>query len=252
MLLLLPAPGRAANVIVGTHVLFPNTALQTVTISITGGEQIAGEDFYAQVGDGGAFNGGVDTKPSISFATIASGTIFNGNTNGDFTDPGNGTTHPLIWVDGTTTNSGTVSANGTLATILLDTTNLWSGTYALNLTNVASSHGSFNTTLRDASAGIVPLSIINGSLIIGTPIAGDFDRNSVVDMSDYVMWRNGLGTTFTPADYDAWRSHYGQTLMLGASVGSGVAVPEPGALLLLLAGISAFVGTRHRRAASSA
>jgi hypothetical protein len=240
---------RSANVSVGTHILLPNTALQPVWISVTGGEQIAGEDFYAQVGDGGAYNGGTDTKPSISFATIASNTIFSGNTNGDFNDAGNSTTHPLIWVDGTTTNSGTVSANGSLALLLFDTTNLWSGTYSLKLTGVASSRGSFNTTLRNAAAGVVPLSITNGSLIIGTPIAGDFDKNGVVDAADYVVWRDGLGTIYTQADYDAWRGHFGQTLMTGAGIGVSASVPEPAALLLLTTAL-AVLGSGRRRAAA--
>jgi hypothetical protein len=38
-------------VTVGSHVLLPNTANQVISISVSGGEQIAGEDFFAQVGD---------------------------------------------------------------------------------------------------------------------------------------------------------------------------------------------------------
>ncbi len=195
----------AASVTVGNHVLLPDTPNQIVSLYVSGGEQIAGEDFFAQVGDGGTFNGGVNTKPTITYVDMVYGSIFGENNNGPFGDPGNGSLHPLIWVDSTTTISGTVSANGRLAVLVLDTTGLFSGTFPLLLTGVANSYGSFNTTLRDASANLIPLNINNGSLIVATPTPGDFNLDGEVDSADYVAWRNGLGTKYTPADYSDWR-----------------------------------------------
>ena len=79
--------------------------------------------------------------------------------------------------------------------------------------------------------------------VVGIP--GDFDNNGVVNAGDYVIWRKGLGTTFTPADYDVWRSHFGQPPGSGAAFGASTAVPEPAtAVLLLIAGL--FMAHSHR------
>lgn len=39
--------------------------------------------------------------------------------------------------------------------------------------------------------------------------AGDFNHDGFVDAADYVLWRNGLGTSFTPEDYGVWRNNFG-------------------------------------------
>jgi hypothetical protein len=80
--------------------------------------------------------------------------------------------------------------------------------------------------------------------VVGIP--GDFDNNGAVNAGDYVAWRKGLGTTFTPADYDVWRSHFGQPPGSGAAFGASAAVPEPAtAMMLLIAGLL----TAHSRRA---
>jgi hypothetical protein len=63
-------------------------------------------------------------------------------------------------------------------------------------------------------------------------IAGDFNRDAVVDAADYALWRDGLGTTFMPSDYNVWRSHFGQTAGSG-SFALG-AVPEPATLAMVI------------------
>ncbi len=234
----------AANIDVGTHVLLPNAASQIVTIHVTGGEQIAGEDFYAQIGDGGTYLGGSDVKPAFTNVDVLGGTMFAASNNGSYGDPngtppGSNAGHPLIWVDGTTTVSGSVTASGLLATLTINTTGLNSGTFPLLLSGVAGTLGSFDTTLRDASGDAIPLSISNGSLIVAIPIAGDYNRNGTVDAADYTVWRNGLGSSYTPADYDVWKSHFGQSLGSGSAGASPspAAVPEPSTACLVLAAI---------------
>ena len=59
---------------------------------------------------------------------------------------------------------------------------------------------------------------------------GDFNHDGTVDGGDYVVWRKGLGTKYTPADYDSWRANFGQTYATGAGT-SLSAVPEPGTLV---------------------
>jgi hypothetical protein len=84
------------------------------------------------------------------------------------------------------------------------------------------------------------------TVIATTPIAGDFNENGIVDAADYVVWRNGLGTVYTPADYDLWRANFGRTLT--ASLGN--AVPEPATWFLLMGAIFA-LPTRGRRLSRS-
>lgn len=80
----------------------------------------------------------------------------------------------------------------------------------------------------------------------GGGLAGDYNADGLVNAVDYTVWRDNLGLsdaalngngtgdvsgTVVAADYDAWNSNY------GASAFSAVSIPEPGALLLVLAGI---------------
>ena len=81
---------------------------------------------------------------------------------------------------------------------------------------------------------------------------GDFNADGTANAADYVVWRNGLGTSYTQADYDVWRAHFGQTAgSLGASAGlpSSVkpAVPEPtsAALTLFAMSLLAFLHRAH-------
>ncbi|MEX0611588.1 MAG: hypothetical protein WD738_19305 [Pirellulales bacterium] len=70
-------------------------------------------------------------------------------------------------------------------------------------------------------------------------LAGDFNGDGSVDTADYVVWRKGLGVTYTPDDYNVWRAQFGQ--MIGGGSGSSLdqpsqsAVPEPATLLIVFA-----------------
>jgi hypothetical protein len=87
------------------------------------------------------------------------------------------------------------------------------------------------------------------------PVPGDYNGNGIVDAADYSIWRNTLGSTtdlrangnnsgasaniIDQADYTYWKTHFGQT---SASGGGAFGVPEPVAILLLLAGgMSSFI-----------
>jgi hypothetical protein len=68
-------------------------------------------------------------------------------------------------------------------------------------------------------------------------LPGDYNKDNIVDATDYVVWRKGLGTVYTQADYDVWRAHFGQTDGNGAtlpSVDPSAAVPEPPTMLVCL------------------
>jgi WD40 repeat protein len=88
-------------------------------------------------------------------------------------------------------------------------------------------------------------------------IPGDFNNDGTVDAADYVVWRNGLGTTYTPADYDAWRANFGRSAGGAAAVAEHAAsnanvaqIPEPTAAVLIVIGLAltpCAVGRRPRR-----
>jgi probable HAF family extracellular repeat protein len=69
-------------------------------------------------------------------------------------------------------------------------------------------------------------------------IPGDFNHDGAVDAKDYVVWRKTDGT---PAGYNLWRTHFGQTpgsgSNLGATGSASAAVPEPASALLVLLGL---------------
>ena len=77
-------------------------------------------------------------------------------------------------------------------------------------------------------------------------LPGDFNRDNVVDASDYIVWRNGLGTTYIPYDYDLWKSHFGKTAGSNAGATVNAVVPEPSTLVMLVLA-SAGLCSRRRR-----
>jgi hypothetical protein len=80
-------------------------------------------------------------------------------------------------------------------------------------------------------------------------LAGDFNRDGVVDTADYVVWRDTAGSfgyfaadangdnSVNEADYAVWRANFGRTS--GAGAGQLAGVPEPSVVAMLLL---AFVG----------
>lgn len=79
--------------------------------------------------------------------------------------------------------------------------------------------------------------------------AGDFNGDGTVNAADYVVWRKGLGTTYTQNDYNAWRAHFGQTAGSGAAAASPsqIAVPEPSSAFLLLVAVVTLGVSVHGR-----
>lgn len=85
-------------------------------------------------------------------------------------------------------------------------------------------------------------------LLAAAGLVGDYNEDGTVDAADYTTWRDNLGTAFAlpnrdPAnsgdvsvdDYASWKANFGTT-----APGTGGAVPEPAAgLLLLAAGLGA-------------
>jgi len=86
---------------------------------------------------------------------------------------------------------------------------------------------------------------------MGYPLAqvpGDYNNDGTVNAADYVVWRKGLGTTYTPANYNVWRAHFGQTAGSGsgATGSASAAVPEPASATLVAAAAVISLGWRRR------
>lgn len=119
----------AAFIVVGTHVLLPNTPNQPIDIFVTGGEQIQGVNLNAQIGDDPTAAGTpifqFDNNQHLAFpgpnlsTLIRPGSVFSPPAGFGENDM---TFYPALWQSSSTTSSGTVAANGLLATLYVDTT----------------------------------------------------------------------------------------------------------------------------------
>jgi hypothetical protein len=108
------------------------------------------------------------------------------------------------------------------------------------------------TNISGANDGLAIDDFTIGS-VLAPGVAGDYNNNGRVDTADYVVWREfrNQATTIpndiTPGtvvaqDYIEWQNRFGRTAV---EFGGGVAVPEPGAILWVVAAIGAvFFGRR--------
>lgn len=145
---------------VGDFQLFPDTPGQEIEILVSGGDPVEGLNFNVQIGDGGVDLGGTTVGPSVADIDILTGTIFDGNHTG-FVDPEAvaGVDFPLVEIRTTTTNMDTVAADGLLATLWIDTTDIHSGVFPLILgdqLNMATNFAGLPATITDGTITIVP------------------------------------------------------------------------------------------------
>lgn len=89
-------------------------------------------------------------------------------------------------------------------------------------------------------------------------VAGDYNNDGTVDAADYTKWRDNLNKsvtlpndstpgTVTTDDYNVWKANFGASGGSGSGGASGIAVPEPSTLCMLL--LVAVVGVVQRRRA---
>jgi hypothetical protein len=107
-------------------------------------------------------------------------------------------------------------------------------------------------TLGGSAASLFNLLIGPTSIVLQAPFESDFSRDGGVNAADYVTWRKGEGTTYTPTLYTTWRSQFGEPSSPAAASGSSfeesAAVPEPATVLLLAAGLLPLLRIRRRNA----
>jgi hypothetical protein len=63
-------------------------------------------------------------------------------------------------------------------------------------------------------------------------LPGDFNLDGVVGAEDYVVWRKLYATRYADADYATWYAQFASN-----TGGQGGAVPEPGAVVMVIVGI---------------
>ncbi|MEX0612042.1 MAG: PEP-CTERM sorting domain-containing protein, partial [Pirellulales bacterium] len=88
------------------------------------------------------------------------------------------------------------------------------------------------------------------SLMAQAILAGDFNRDNVVDAADYGVWRKSYGQsvpqytggdgdgdgTIGDGDYNVWQTNFGTTAAGSGEGRFSAAVPEPASVLLLAIG----------------
>jgi fibronectin-binding autotransporter adhesin len=99
--------------------------------------------------------------------------------------------------------------------------------------------------------------------VTGVTLAGDYNQDGIVDAADYVVWRKNQGTTnalpndptggtIGTAQYNTWRTDFGQTAGSGSALPSAkplsAAVPEPATWVLLMITMMAICAQRRHTA----
>ncbi len=106
------------------------------------------------------------------------------------------------------------------------------------------------------AGGRIELTTVDSASL--TPaVAGDYNRDGVVNAADYIVWRNNEGTTnplpndpiggtIGLAHYNQWRANFGQIAGSGVAASVNAAVPEPATLVLLLLSAASCCPWRRR------
>ena len=137
----------------GTHELQPDQPGQQIELLVTGGQPVAGLEFYAQLPSGA-------DGPCFQAADVLTGTIFEGNHDQDPFAGWQSYVHSHDLYVGVATQAGTVSAAGRIVTLTVDTTGIENGTFLLQLCNdVEEAQTNFAGTealLSDGTLVVVP------------------------------------------------------------------------------------------------
>ena len=245
-LLGLAMTARANPVIdVGVVPLLPNTPEQKVRIYVSDGIDVQGLNFNIQIADGGVAAGGSIVGPEIEDVDILFGTPFDGNNTGQ----NDSLSMRQIWVQTTTTASGTVFANGLLAILTINTAGFAGQVFDLKVGDTLNGDTDF--------AGL-PIDVTNGYLAIlaTAAFAGDRNADGFVGQDDLDIVLEKWGQSVTPGipadptgngfvgqgDLDTILADWG----MGTPPSVPGAVPEPASVLLLSAGGLALIRRRRR------
>jgi hypothetical protein len=189
----------------------------------------SGGNNWSNVSAGGADNGGVPAANDTPHIIPTDGAARTNLADSDMlymeiggTTPGSD--YDRLSVAGSATLDGTLDVsliNGFMPTAGQPFTILAAGSIVNN-----------GLALATADASLFNLIVGSTSVMleaIGLP--GDFNHDGTVDAADYVVWRKTDGTQ---TGYNAWRTHFAQTVGGGAGASGNSAAPEPSTFILLL------------------
>ncbi|WP_425400438.1 BNR-4 repeat-containing protein [Aeoliella sp.] len=140
---------------------------------------------------------------------------------------------------------GSIYAAGTIAVQLDGAAESLSSGDEFDLLDFDGLFGDMESLILPAlSEGLVwdnSLFLSDGVLSVTTGLSGDFNGDNMVNLADYTVWRNTLGSTgaglaadangdlhVNQLDYLAWKSQFGETLSVETFTGANV--PEPSTL----------------------
>ncbi len=199
----------------------------TLTVGVNGG---GGTWSTAIAGAGGFTKMGGGTETLTATNTYTGPTAVQGGTlsisNAYLADA-----NDVLLTTGATFNLN-FAGTDTIRSLLFDNAGQATGTWG------APGSGAAHTSSLFSGTGLLNVTTAVGP--VGVP--GDYNGNGVVDMADYVLWRNGgplqnevnsIGVVDS-TDYDSWRARFGNTSGSGSSLGSSSAVPEPTSLVLVV------------------
>lgn len=129
--------------------------------------------------------------------------------------------------------------------------------YAYDLENT------FQRTLLLGSQSATDFEVGDLTLVEEPVSSGDYNGDGVVDLADYTVWRNTLGSTsnlaangndsgtsmnvIDAADYLVWKNNFGSEVELGTITAGTQSVPEPGTCLGALSCLGLLVLRRPAR-----
>jgi fibronectin-binding autotransporter adhesin len=205
--------------------------LVTGSLASSGGVTVASS---ATLGGTGTVTGAITNNGTIAPGTSV-GTL---SVTGNVTNGAN--SHWAIELSGASADKLAVTGNIDLSAVdFLDVTGAGTGSSWIIGTYTGTETGVFNTITSGYTVTYTGGNItLNGA---SSCAPGDLNCDGHVDASDYVFWRKNGGL---PApDYNTWRAHFGSPPGAGSGGGlsGGGAVPEPGALSLLICALGSLV-----------